>query len=73
MQTCFGCYGRRNFRKCEETKSLNVINGLVDFLIHDSYKIEGITDRLEKVEKALYDLYLNGVENTLKSDQMLEI
>ena len=36
-------------------------------------KIDGITDRLGKIENILCNLYVKEEEKTLKSDQILEI
>ena len=62
-----------DFLKCGEMQALNVINGFIDFLTHESYKIDGITTRLDNVERALCKLNLKEVDDILKDDQMLEI
>ena len=60
-----------DFLKCGETQDLNVINGFIDFLTHESYKIDGITTRLDRIERALCKLNLKEVNDILKVNATL--
>ena len=60
-----------NFLEINELQSLRIINGLVVFPTNE--KTDGILDRLDKIENILCDLSLNGMEESSKNYQILEI
>ena len=60
-----------SFVEYDEIKSLHIIDGLVTFPMNT--KIDGITDRLGKIENILRNPNVKKKEEALKSDQILEI
>ena len=62
-----------NFLECEETRALDVINGLSSFLVND-HRVDAIMDRLDEIEKKIDTLSLREVERPTQGGQdLLEI
>ena len=62
-----------NFLKCEETRALDVINGLFSLLVN-YHRFDAIMGRLDEIEKKLDTLSLKEVERPTQCGQdLLEI
>ena len=59
-----------DFLEIYELESLRIIKGLVVFPMDE--KIDGILDRLDKIENILCDLNLNGIEKISKLIKFLK-
>ena len=62
-----------DFIECEETKALDIINGLSSFFVYD-HGVDAIIDRLDSIEKNIDMLSLKDVERPTQGGQdLLEI
>ena len=62
-----------DFIECEETKPLDIINGLSSFFVYD-HGVDAIMDKLDIIEKKINDLDLKEVERpTQVGEEILEI
>ena len=62
-----------DFVECEETRALDIINGLSSFFVYD-HGVDAIIDRLDEIEKKIDTLSLKEVERPTQGGQdLLEV